>query len=103
MHRYPPAATDANGTDLPFPSFNIRLNPNTCFTWRTLSFDAIVRERKNNGFFQVSQVFTDIGRKLFKIKYRISYDLLRSVKSNVSSPIGAVKTYLFTVSFLFVD
>src|SRR3712207_7149408 len=42
-------------------------------------------------FFQVAKVPADIRIKFFQVKNRITYDLARAMKGDISTPVGLVK------------
>ena len=59
----------------------------------TFTPETVIRQGKNDHLFQVTQVDADIGIISFKVQYRITHNLLRTMESNISSPVCFVKFY----------
>src|SRR5690349_11170067 len=103
MHRNPPAAPDPDRTDLSLPALNTRLYPDTRLPRGPLPPDPITRQDPNGHLLQVTQIPPDIRIEALQIQDRIPYQLPRSVKGDIPSPVGPKKLYPPLFHLLLID
>src|SRR5690606_6814488 len=46
---------------------------------------------QDDGFFELSEITMNVGKKMIEVQDRVAYDLSRSVERDVSTPVDPVK------------
>ena len=91
MHGDPAAAAYPDGAYLPLPARYARIEPHACFTGAPFALQPVFADGFDHHFFQVAQVFADIGTEVLQVEDRVTHDLLQSMKGYIASPVGVKK------------
>src|SRR4029079_2680225 len=91
MHGDPAAASHTDRTNFSLSSFFIRIDPDSCLTFGATGINSIFSQCKNDDLFKIPEVVANIGIKFFKIKDRVTDNLLWSVKCDIPSAVRSEK------------
>src|SRR5690606_38583792 len=103
VHSHPATTPNAQCADFASPGRVVRIDPDTGKVGYASRINTVFVKRKDNRFFQCTQVAVDIGKEMVQVKDGIADDLPGPVIGDIPAAIYLVKRSVYSGQRFFVQ